>query len=150
MDSYNFLISGKLVSINSEDFDRINEHRWWYDKSNGYVHTRINGKKVYMHRFIIGNNTKQRTDHINRNKLDNRKENLRIVSTSLNNYNRETTAKYRGLYFDKYGSRWRACLSVKNKTLKLGSFKKIKDAMKAYNKKAFEIYGDDAFQHVIA
>ena len=53
------------------------------------------------------------------------------------------------IYFDKCGSRYRACISHKNKTLKLGSFKDIESAKRAYNAKAYEIYKENAVLHDI-
>ncbi len=115
-----------------------------YDASNGYA--RI-GKK-YLHRLVISASAGDIVDHINQNKLDNRKENLRIVSKALNNYNKQINNKLgRGIYFDKYGKRYRACISHNNKTEKLGSFKNIEDAKKKYNERASEIYGSNAILH---
>jgi hypothetical protein len=127
----------------------INISNIYYDKSNGYM--KIKSKKTtYLHRFIVGAKKGEIVDHKNRNKLDCRKENLRIVSKNLNNYNKETKNKLgRGIYFDKEGNRYRSCISHNNKTLKLGSFKNIEDAKNAYNKKSFELYGSDAFLHKI-
>jgi len=89
-------------------------------------------------------------DHINRDKSDNRRENLRLVSKSLNCYNREVENELgRGIYFDSWGNRYRACISHKGKTIKLGSSKDISVVKRLYNLKAKEIYGDDAYQHVI-
>lgn len=122
----------------------------YYDKSNGYVIFSYKGKKTYLHRFVLNAQDGDVIDHINKNKLDNRNCNLRKVSHSLNNYNKNINNKLgRGIYLDKSGNRYRACISQNNKTLKLGSFKDINEAKKAYNKKAFEIYGNDAYQHEI-
>lgn len=123
----------------------------FFDKSNGYYRIYLGNKKYeYLHRYIIKAKKNEIVDHINRDKTDNRRENLRIVSANLNSYNKEIANNLgRGIYFDKYGDRYRACISFNNKTLKLGSFKNINDAKKAYNLKAFEIYGHNAFQHEI-
>lgn len=131
--------------ILDNDLD-INISKIRYDDSNGYV--RIGVK--YLHRIIINAKPGEIVDHINRNKLDNRLKNLRIVNKSLNNYNKEIKNKLgRGIYFDKSGNRYRACISHNNKTEKLGSFKNINDAKKMYNKRANEIYGENAILHNI-
>ncbi len=118
-----------------------------YDNSNGYA--RIGSK--YLHRILINAKEGEVVDHINGNRVDNRLENLRIVTKSLNNYNRVTSNKYgRGIYFDKYGNRFRAVISHNNKTEKLGSFKTLQDAQKKYNERACEIYGNDAKLHTIS
>ena len=65
----------------------------WFLSNNGYVTGTINGKNIYLHQYLLnyhGNGKGQNSiDHINRNKLDNRLENLRIVDQSIQNINRE-------------------------------------------------------------
>jgi len=119
-----------------------------FDSSNGYYRIYQNGEKEYVHRIVAGSKSGQLVDHINRDKTDNRACNLRICDKALNNYNRGINNPLgRGIYFDRSGDRYRACISHKNKTLKLGSFKSVEEAKKAYNKKASEIYGEAAYQH---
>lgn len=123
----------------------------YYDKSNGYYRINIkNSGYVYLHRYILNAKKGDIVDHINRNKHDNRRENLRIVTAKLNCYNKEVKNNLgRGIYFDKWGNRYRVCLSNNNKTYKLGSFKTLQEAKICYNKASKEMYGDDAFQHEI-
>lgn len=126
------------------------KNKVYFDKSNGYFKIRINGKSLYLHRVIMNAKKGEIIDHINRDKEDCTRENLRKASKSLNNYNRDIKNKYgRGIYFDKFGSRFRACISFNNKNIKLGSFKSEVEAKKAYNKKSIEIYGSNAYQHCI-
>ena len=120
----------------------------YLDKSTGYYRVNVSSGYKYLHRLVIQAKRGEIVDHINRDKTDNRLINLRIVSKKLNNYNRSVTNKNgRGIYFDKCGQRYRACISHKNKTLKLGSFKTAEEAKHEYNKKALELYGDNAYQH---
>lgn len=136
-------LSNCEFSIDKETWVKLSNKKWWYDKSTGYIFTRINRKKVYLHRAILNAGTGDIVDHIDRNKLNNSIRNLRKVSKSLNNHNRDYTENH-GVYFDKYGNRWRACISLKRKTLKLGSFHIKETAIIAYNRKAVEIYGNSA------
>lgn len=136
--------------ISKEDECLLEKYKCYYDNSNGYWRLKVGPKVIYLHRFILNAKKGELVDHKNRNKQDNRRENLRIVSKSLNNYNTESKNKYgKGICFEKSGNRFRAMISHKNKTIKLGSFKNIIDAKKAYNKKAIDIYGLDAYQHEI-
>jgi hypothetical protein len=99
---------------------------------------------------LIGAKKGEIVDHINRNKLDNRLSNLRLVSAKLNCYNRTIKERQvKGVHYDKCGNRYRACISDANVTKKLGSFKTIIDAKIAYNKAAKEMYGENAFQHIV-
>jgi len=131
--------------------EEIKKSTFYYQKRTGYIRIRLNSKIcVHLHRVISNAKEGDIVDHINRNKLDNRLVNLRNGTKSENNYNRDSRNKLgRGIYFDKYGERYRACISHNNKTLKLGSFKDINDAKIAYNKKAKEIYGELAYQHLL-
>jgi len=74
----------------------------WYVISSGYISTTINiddtKKQQLLHNVIMDRNTfpgrgvKESVDHINRNKLDNRKENLRVITQSeqnINHFNRK-------------------------------------------------------------
>jgi len=73
-------IEDKICLIDSEDLSKINNKHWTLD-TNGYAIC----IKTRMHNLILGNSDKYIViDHINRNKLDNRKENLRFVNRSEN------------------------------------------------------------------
>lgn len=93
----------------------------------------MNGKTIFMHRII--NNTPEGmfTDHINRNKLDNRKENLRTVTEKQNKYNRpvqkNNSSGYAGVHFDKNKKKWCASISINNKTKYLGRYINKEDAI---------------------
>jgi len=139
------------MKISEEDVARIGNNKILLDKSNGYYRIYFtNDKYQYLHRFILNAKKGDIVDHIDRDKENNHRDNLRIVTKKLNNYNRDSNnALGRGIYYDNYGNRYRACIGNNKKTLKLGSFKNISDAKLAYNKKALEIYGKDAYQHII-
>ena len=106
----------------SKDLDLVNKYRWYY--KDGYAITSIHYKRVKMHHLILGKPPKGlEVDHINENRMDNRRENLRMVSHSVNLHN--TISK--GVR--KHGKVWEAniCLNYK-KYFK--SFKTINQAKK--------------------
>lgn len=95
------------VIIDAEDFALINEHTW-IQTSSGYFATTYGPKCRrrwwFMHQMVLGVKRKDYEgyiDHINQNKLDNRKANLRIVNQSLNNFNgkrRMSKSEYKGSF----------------------------------------------------
>lgn len=82
--------------VDTEDVHRLQYIKW--SLTHGYCGNRNRGKKaILMHRFVM--NTDQFVDHINHNKLDNRKCNLRIVTKSQNQMN----SNYKGVNERKDG-----------------------------------------------
>lgn len=86
------------VLIDTEDIDKLKLHSWRINEK-GYIVSSIKRKNIRIHNFILNrdtSNSKIVCDHINRNKLDNRKENLRITTQRENNLNRAIieNAKY--------------------------------------------------------
>ena len=99
--------------------------------------------RIYMHRLINKPSVGFEIDHINRNKLDNRKENLRIVTRSQNQMNRviqkNNTSGYKGITWNQKRKKWQAQIMVNYKCIILGCFVEIKYAIIA-RKKAELIY----------
>ena len=90
-------------------------------------------------------------DHINGDKLDNRKENLRLVTMSQSNANRgkinfkrkvDKRSKFIGVSWDR--NAYRAIICKDGKKEYLGRFDIEEDAAKAYNKRALELFGEYA------
>lgn len=73
--------------IDKEDYPLLSKYTWHYH--NGYFQTSKDNKKVVLHRLLVGEQCPPNmvVDHINRNRLDNRRSNLRFVSHSLNSTN---------------------------------------------------------------
>lgn len=75
-------------------------------------------------------------DHINRNPIDNRIENLREVTRSQNQQNRaqdpRNTSGARGVTWSKHSKKWRAQIRINRKTIYLGYFDVVEDAARAY------------------
>lgn len=114
--------------VDSEDFDRIAAHPWclrW-----GYARRHVkqaDGKwrPIHMHREIIGEPPPGMTvDHVNRNPLDNRRENLRFVTKGGNIQNltprRGCTSRHRGVSFHRASGLWHARVTLNGRTTSLG------------------------------
>lgn len=132
------LTKGKYAIVDAEDYERIVRHKWYYD---GYAMRDVyeNGKKrkVLMHRVVIGYDGDMDVDHINRDKLDNRKCNLRVVSRSVNLMNRGKTVKnksgFKGVSWHKATKKWAAFIRFNNQKTALGIFDDVHEAAAAYN-----------------
>ena len=136
------LTKGKFAIVDAENFDCLNQWKWYFSNA-GYANRsqyikrgvgKYNSKTIRMHRLINGTPKGLFTDHINQNKLDNRKSNLRVATKSLNGLNRgrnkNNTSGYRGVYWDSWSNKWKVELKVNGKKISLGRFLDIKDAVK--------------------
>ena len=129
-DHGNYLVgidfNGRTFTVDKEDYEKIRRHKWLvYDS--GYVKARILKKCVYLHRFLMNCPEGMTVDHINHNKSDNRRTNLRICTQRENNLNRDCE----GVRFDKRRGTWQAYIHTERGFKSLGSFKNKEDAIKA-------------------
>lgn len=140
------LTQGKVALIDDEDFEKISKSSWCFDSSNGYPVSRIKGIRVRLHRFILKPHKGEYVDHINRNKLDNRRKNLRIVDAKANvrnrGLNKNNTSGYKGV--TKVKDKWRAQISLDYKFIDLGLYETPQEAAKVYNKHARKLHGEYA------
>lgn len=139
--------SPAVALIDDEDWERLSL-RTWRLAPDGYVVTAICNRKVGIHRIIMNAPKGTLIDHADRNKLDNRKSNLRFCSHSLNQANSQrapgATSKYKGVLWFKEHGFWRAMIKKDGKSIFLGYFKDEIDAALAYDRKAREIFGEFA------
>lgn len=148
------LTQGKVAIVDDEDFEYLNQWKWYAQRDptiNGSYAARqeymgsINGKQkkklILMHRLIMNCPPRMYIDHINHDRLDNRKENLRIVSNRQNQQNSRRTgvSKYRGVSWSKWRNKWVAAIQIDGKQKHLGSFDDEKEAAKAYEKACRDI-----------
>ena len=115
--------------VDMDDYEALSRYVWRLDKD-GYVRRRSNGRDIYMHRHVLGlvPGDGWCTDHINRNKLDNRRLNLRRVTRQQNAQNRGPLPKkgdsspYRGVFWDKRRGKWIACSHLNKRRYTLGAY----------------------------
>lgn len=127
------LTQGKYALVDECDYKRLLVNKWHYD---GRYASRKSGNKVYMHRLVVGAEFGDIVDHINMNKLDNRRSNLRLVNKAQNNLNAglisTNRSGYRGVCWDKSRGKWTVGIYVDNKRKYIGRFDDVLDASKAY------------------
>jgi hypothetical protein len=140
---------GEEILIDDEDFESVSQFTW-YIHSRGYVVSYTSRKseggrkQLKLHRFITNCPDDKIIDHANRNKLDNRKCNLRITNHQMNTANSKPqgTRKYKGVH--KHHNKWRALIGFNGKSIHLGLFDTPEKAAKTYNDKASELFGEFA------
>ena len=130
------LTNSGFTLVDDENFDYLNQWKW-QKSDNGYAYRCDKGKGVYIHRLINKTLFGLSTDHINRNKLDNRKENLRTCIGQLNFFNRglnkNNTSGYKGICWEKKRKKWFAQIMINRKHHFLGYFNNIKEAVLVRN-----------------
>lgn len=132
----------KEIIFNTEDYNIINEYSWYllYDSTvkNFYVQADVkkDGKRttVKLHRIILNPPSYLTVDHINRDTLNNTRNNLRICTSGENAQNKNiictNTSGYRGVS-QTPGGRWRARVQFKNKEFVAGTFDSALEAAEA-------------------
>lgn len=145
------LTRGKAATIDESDFDRLMQWRWFAVlKGNNYWRAVRKGKKdetslVFMHREIIKAHKGDIVDHINGNALDNRRDNLRIVTAHENCFNRGkmtgSRLKYKGVTYVPETGKYRVNIYPDGEKIELGQFLDEKEAAFTYNVAALRLYG---------
>lgn len=144
-------VSTNEILLDPEDLWLLEDYTWYIATTkDGNTYVKTTGTlRSYIHWFIIGkplNNLY--VDHINGNGLDNRRNNLRIVDNQKNQFNSKKhkikSSKYKGVSFSKSKNKWRAYICPNRKYIHLGYYTNESNAVKAYNKKALELFGEFA------
>lgn len=138
------LTKGKFVIIDANQFSKWSKYKLFLGGGScqyAQYCAQVDGewKTFLLHRTIVGAKKGDIVDHINRNPLDCRRENLRIVSHRQNILN-SRLGESSGVYFDKRRKSWTSRIRIgNNKRLSLGSYENRKEAEKVY-KNAFKKY----------
>ena len=150
------LTKGQFALVDDEDFDRVNQFKWYADKrisKKGVVYYyaarryTVNGKSILqrMHSFIFGDSShKKHIDHKDSDRLNNQKYNLRFATPSENGMNIRKIGKYKGIFYYKATNKFSAQIMIKYNKIHLGYFNTEIEAAKAYDKKAIELFGEFA------
>lgn len=146
------LTQGKVALVDDEDYERINQFKWYANKNSKDVFYActgiwINGKiNIYkMHWFIDGKIWK---DHKDRNGLNNQKDNLRQCNNSNNQMNKiksvNKSSIYKGVSFIKRINKWEVKIQINGKPKLVGRYYDEIIAAKKYDEMAIINHGEFA------
>ena len=156
------LTQNKYALVDDEDYEYLSKWKWHAHKgSSKYTYYAVrtsydNGKtQVRMHREIVLRytaNNKEEIDHVDRDGLNNKKCNLRICSISENNFNRRNWGSLpkgiklnKSTYKKKNGEikeylKYQARISVNGKSVHLGNYNNLENAIDSYNNASKKYY----------
>lgn len=148
---------GLVALVDDEDAPYLLQFKW---------HVRVDDDKLYaartplvsrgerksgyitMHRELLGKRDGVFPDHVNRNGLDNRRENLRFATPEQNNFNRtyrrRSSSGFRGVVWNRRVSRWQCSIKYRRKSIYLGLFDDPVEAACTYDAAAREYFGSFA------
>lgn len=134
-----------------DDYEKVKYYGSWRIDKQGYVRTefRVNGKRkhIKLHNLVMGiiPTRNKIVDHISRNKRDNRKRNLRIVTKQQNALNSKiqsnNTSGIRGVHFHKASKKWQVYIKNNAKRINIGLFENFEDAVCERLKAEVKLFG---------
>lgn len=150
----------KEIFVDDEDYLLLSKTKWHLHRGRNTLYAireegRLSDERkiIYMHRQILGiKDSNVIIDHKDQNGLNNQKSNLRRCSHSQNLINRpgkNTTSKYKGVYFDTKLSKYVAQISFNKKTKSLGCFLTEEEAAIRYDKFAIILHGEYAHLNIL-
>lgn len=137
--------ANKEALISDLDDGNCESHVWWLHKY-GYPTTRIDGQSVSMHQFLLGKRKGYVIDHIDQNRLNNQRDNLRFVTWQQNLLNSKPRngRKYKGVYHEKHGKPkcWHVLIRHEGKLVSFGRYRTEKEAVEVYNCEVLKLRGN--------
>jgi hypothetical protein len=144
-------ITRALKTIVSDDDGDFGEYAWSY--SSGYACRKTNeNQNIRLHRLILERvigrqlTAGEYCDHINGNRLDNRRENLRLADQSQNAQNshlrNDNKSGVRGVFWEKSTGKWRAVIKQHGKQISIGRFVEFGDAVSARRDLELKLFGE--------
>jgi hypothetical protein len=140
--------------IDEEDYELISHYVWYWDSDNGYISTHIRkyhegifigGRTIYLHEFLLGKAGEGlEWDHVDQNKLNNCRDNIRIATYHINRQNvglrSDNITGYPGIY-KRDNNRYRARIIVFGEQIPLGTYGSLEMAIKARREAELKYWG---------
>jgi hypothetical protein len=134
--------------VSPEDYDDLAQFTWILNAQGYAVRLTQVGSSELLHRRVMRAKRGQYVDHIDGNRLNNERWNLRICTNSQNCMNRgpQSNSKhgYKGVCWSRASRKWRAYIKVNGKQIHLGLFATIREAAMTYNASVQHYHGEFA------
>lgn len=148
-----YLDSGNTFVINKNKYNLIKKYKW-RENDEGYIYAFTDSGKIYVHRLVMGLKSyeidKITIDHIDRNKKNNRNNNLRLATKTQNkrngNIRKDNQTGIAGVGWYKKYNKWVAFIAVNKIDKNLGYYENFNDAIIARLKAEKEYFGEFAPQ----
>ena len=149
------LTKGRVARVDDEDWEWLSQWRWHYN--NGYAMRNVgphsDRRRILMHRLILNTPEGVDTDHIDRDRLNNTRANLRICTDSQNIANRPASRNnksgYKGVWYDARRKKWQATIERNRRKYHLGAHATPEEAARAYDTAAREFWGEFAWVNFV-
>jgi hypothetical protein len=129
-----------------------------YIAEDGYRRVCVSGKYHYIHKIVYFLNFGEIpdgyvVDHIDRNKLNNNLDNLRLATKRQNQFNKTRqkngTSVYKGVWYDSVKGYWKASIRLEGKRVYIGQFNTETEAAIAYDQMAIKEHGEFANLNIL-
>lgn len=138
---------GSTFTVSIIDAQRVANHGWCLAER-GYMLASINNKVVTLHQFLLGFRPNMYIDHIDGNRLNNTRANLRWATPMQSAWNQDISSRnttgYKGVHWNKRARKWQAHIRCNNKWRTIGFYDSREQAALAYNEEAKRLFGDYA------
>jgi len=144
-----FKVTNGWIEIDAEDIVYVSQYTWSIqnNKDGQYVKRSIGKKSILLHRDLLNNPIGLEVDHLDHNGLNNKRDNLRVCTSSQNKQNmrvrRDNKLGIKGVYYNKKERKYYAQIKLE-KRIWLGSYNTAEEANAAYQKAANKLFKEFA------
>ena len=139
--------NGSKFFFDTEDWEKVTSHVW-HKSCKGYIISGRRQNMILLHRYVVNAPNTMQVDHINRDKADCRKANLRFATNALNCANTATNKNnlstgHKNVYLQN--NRYRVIIRKNGAANNFGRYSTLEEAVSVANQKRKDLFGEFAF-----